>query len=88
MGAEPHFLGDGIRRAYEARASGPPLYGYSQESLLARRQILQAAFDTLLNPDSRRDYNRGLLENTDLTVVTDVPWDKVHTLFLIISVSM
>ncbi|GAB2240796.1 hypothetical protein Droror1_Dr00021314 [Drosera rotundifolia] len=36
LGAEPHFLGDGIRRAFEARASRPPQYGYSQNTLVSR----------------------------------------------------
>lgn len=77
MGAEGHFLGDGIRRAYEARVSKPPQYGYSQDALVSRRQILQAACETLSDTSSRRDYNLGLSDNVEETVVIDVPFDKV-----------
>lgn len=77
LGAESHFLGDGIRRAYDARASKPPQYGYSDEALISRRQILQAACETLANPSSRREYNQGLAEDEFDTVLTQVPWDKV-----------
>ncbi|KAK6938912.1 ARC6, IMS domain [Dillenia turbinata] len=77
LGAETHYLGDGIRRAYEARVSKPPQYGFSQDTLISRRQILQAACETLANPKSRREYNQGLANDEDLTVLTDVPWDKV-----------
>ncbi|CAL5349351.1 unnamed protein product [Camellia sinensis] len=77
LGAEMHFLGDGIRRAYEARVSKPPQYGYSQDVLIGRRQILQAACETLSNPRSRREYNQGLAEDEFDTILTDVPWDKV-----------
>ncbi|KAI3432032.1 uncharacterized protein J3R85_007697 [Psidium guajava] len=77
LGAEPHFLGDGIRRAYEARASKPPQYGFSSEALISRRQILQAACETLAKPSSRRDYNQGLAEDAKETILTQVPWDKV-----------
>ncbi|KAG0459032.1 hypothetical protein HPP92_022160 [Vanilla planifolia] len=77
LGAETHFLLDGIRRAYEARVSKPPLDGFSQEALIGRRQILQAAFDTLSNPTTREDYNCRLLEDADSTLIFQVPWDKV-----------
>lgn len=77
LGAEAHFLGDGIRRAYEARASKPPQYGYSHEALISRRQILQAACETLANTRSRREYNEGLAEDEFDTILTQVPWDKV-----------
>ncbi|XP_077246462.1 chaperone DnaJ-domain superfamily protein [Tasmannia lanceolata] len=77
LGAETHFLGDGIRRAYDAKISRPPQDGFSQEALISRRQILQAACDTLSDPRSRGDYNQGLLEDEDATLLTDVPWDKV-----------
>lgn len=77
LGAETHFLGDGIRRAFEARVSKPPQYGFSTEALIARRQILQAACDTLSNPTSRSDYNIGLADDPDSTLITHVPWDKV-----------
>lgn len=77
LGAESHFLGDGIRRAYEARVSKPPPYGFSDDALISRRQILQAACETLTNPSSRRDYNRGLVEDELGTIFTQVPWDKV-----------
>nr|GMD84778.1 protein ACCUMULATION AND REPLICATION OF CHLOROPLASTS 6, chloroplastic [Ipomoea batatas] len=77
LGAEPHFLGDGIRRAYEARISKPPQYGYSHEALISRRQILQAACETLADPSSRRDYNQGLANHEFDTILTQVPWDKV-----------
>ncbi|XP_064961474.1 protein ACCUMULATION AND REPLICATION OF CHLOROPLASTS 6, chloroplastic-like [Musa acuminata AAA Group] len=77
LGAETHLLGDGIRRAFEARVSKPPQYGYSQDTLIGRRQILQAAFDTLFDPSSREDYNRSIVEDPDSTITTYVPWDKV-----------
>lgn len=77
LGAESHFLGDGIRRCYEARVSKPPPYGFSDDVLISRRQILQAACETLMNPSSRRDYNRGLVEDELGTIFTQVPWDKV-----------
>ncbi|CAL1355714.1 unnamed protein product [Linum trigynum] len=77
LGAETHFLGDGIRRAYEARVSKPPAYGFSQEALISRRQILQAACETLANFNSRREYNHGLIDDEEDTVLTQVPWDNV-----------
>lgn len=70
-------MGDGIRRSCETRLSNPPVYGYSPEALLARRQILQAACNTLVDPDTRGDYNRGLVEDPSSILATDVPWDKV-----------
>lgn len=70
-------MGDGIRRAFEARVSKPPQLGFSQEALVGRRQILQAACDTLSNAGSRADYNRGLVDDTGSTLTTNVPWDKV-----------
>lgn len=72
-----HFLGDGIRRAYEARVSKPPQYGYSEEVLISRREILQGASETLSNPRSRREYNQGIAEDEFDTILTQVPWDKV-----------
>lgn len=77
LGAEPHFLGDGIRRCYDARITKPPQYGYSQEALIGRRQILQAACETLANSTSRREYNQGLAQQDFDTILTPVPWDKV-----------
>ncbi|KAJ0026305.1 hypothetical protein Pint_09068 [Pistacia integerrima] len=77
LGAETHFLGDGIRRAYDARVSKPPQYGFSQEALISRRQILQGACETLANSSSRREYNQGLVDDVDETILTQVPWEKV-----------
>lgn len=77
LGAETHFLGDGIKRAYEARVSKPPQYGFSQDALISRRQILQAAYETLANASSRREYNQGLAEAQEETILSQVPWDKV-----------
>ncbi|KAG7604642.1 Protein ACCUMULATION AND REPLICATION OF CHLOROPLASTS 6 [Arabidopsis thaliana] len=77
LGAQTHFLTDGIRRAFEARVSKPPQFGFSDDALISRRQILQAACETLSNPRSRREYNEGLLDDEEATVITDVPWDKV-----------
>ncbi|XWS24442.1 hypothetical protein CRYUN_Cryun28dG0102600 [Craigia yunnanensis] len=77
LGAETHFLGDGIKRAYEARVSKPPQYGFSQDTLISRRQILQAACETLANHGSRRNYNQGLVDDERDTIITQVPWDKV-----------
>ncbi|XP_006646807.2 protein ACCUMULATION AND REPLICATION OF CHLOROPLASTS 6, chloroplastic [Oryza brachyantha] len=77
LGAEPHFLGDGIRRAFEARIAKPPLYGYSTDALVGRRQMLQIAHDTLMNQNSRTQYDRALSENRQETLTMDVAWDKV-----------
>ncbi|CAN1127174.1 Protein ACCUMULATION AND REPLICATION OF CHLOROPLASTS 6, chloroplastic [Linum perenne] len=77
LGAETHFLGDGIRRAYQDRVSKPPAYGFSQDALISRSQILQAACDTLANFSSRREYNNGLIDDEEDTVLTQVPWDNV-----------
>lgn len=77
LGAETHFLGDGIRRAYEARVSKPPQYGFSQETLISRRLILQAACETLADHTSRREYNQSLSDDEDGTILTQVPFDKV-----------
>ncbi|TYH17565.1 hypothetical protein ES288_A05G200600v1 [Gossypium darwinii] len=77
LGAETHFLGDGIRRAYEARVSKPPQYGFSQDTIVSRRQILLAACETLSNPGSRRNYNQGLVDDEHDTIITQVPWNKV-----------
>ncbi|KAE9586147.1 putative DnaJ domain-containing protein [Lupinus albus] len=77
LGAETHFLGDGIRRAYEARFSKPPQYAFSNDALISRRQILQAACETLADPASRREYNQGLVDDEDGTVLTQVPFHKV-----------
>ncbi|XP_048226801.1 protein ACCUMULATION AND REPLICATION OF CHLOROPLASTS 6, chloroplastic isoform X2 [Ricinus communis] len=77
LGAETHFLGDGIKRAYSARLSKPPQSGFSEETLISRRQIIQAACETLANPQSRREYNQGLLDDELDTIITQVPWDKV-----------
>uniref|UniRef100_A0A2P2JV25 Uncharacterized protein MANES_18G017200 n=1 Tax=Rhizophora mucronata TaxID=61149 RepID=A0A2P2JV25_RHIMU len=77
LGAETHFLGDGIKRAYEARVSKPPPHGFSQDALISRRQILQAACETLADPKSRIEYNQGLIDDDPNTTITQVPWDKV-----------
>lgn len=87
LGAEAHFLGDGIRRAYEGRVSKPPQYGFTQDALIARRQILQAACDTLSDPDSRRDYNLGLSDAYEETTLFEVPFDKAclcHYLYAVL----
>ncbi|KAK7280711.1 hypothetical protein RJT34_25778 [Clitoria ternatea] len=77
LGAESHFLGDGIRRAYEAKFSKPPQYAFSNEALISRRQILQAACETLADPASRREYNQGLIDDEDNAILTEIPFDKV-----------
>ena len=77
LGAETHFLSDGIRRSYEARVSKPPQHGFSQDALLSRRQILMAACETLVTSGLRREYNQSLAEDEEGTVITQVPWDKV-----------
>ncbi|CAI8606536.1 unnamed protein product [Vicia faba] len=78
LGAETHFLGDGIRRAYEAKFSKPPQYAFSNEALISRRQILQAACETLADPASRREYNQSLVDDDeDSSILTDIPFDKV-----------
>lgn len=77
LGAETHFLGDGIKRAYEARVRKVPHECYSDEALTGRRQILHSACDTLANPRSRGDYNQGLIENEAETLMREVPWNKV-----------
>ncbi|CAL5205854.1 unnamed protein product [Lathyrus oleraceus] len=78
LGAETHFLGDGIRRAYEAKFSKPPQYAFSNEALISRRQILQAACETLADPASRREYNQSLVDDDeDSSILTEIPFDKV-----------
>ncbi|CAM0947477.1 unnamed protein product [Alopecurus aequalis] len=77
LGAEPHFLGDGVKRAFEARTAKPPQYGYSTDALVGRRQILQIAHDTLTDQSSRTEYDRALSENRDAALTLDVAWDKV-----------
>lgn len=81
LGAETHFLGDGIRRAYEAKFSKPPQYAFSNEALISRRQILQAACETLADPASRREYNQSLVDDEDedeeSSILTEIPFDKV-----------
>uniref|UniRef100_A0A0D9VBJ1 Uncharacterized protein n=1 Tax=Leersia perrieri TaxID=77586 RepID=A0A0D9VBJ1_9ORYZ len=77
LGAEPHFLADGIRRAFEARIAKPPLYGFSTDALLGRRQMLQIAHDTLTNQIPRTEYDRALSENREEALTMDVTWDKV-----------
>ncbi|KAL6348685.1 hypothetical protein AAG906_019384 [Vitis piasezkii] len=52
-----------------------PLHFY--QALISRRQILQAACETLANPRSKREYNQGLAEDEVETIITQVPWDKV-----------
>lgn len=78
LGAEPHSLGDGVRRAFEARIAKPPQYGYSTDALVGRRQMLQIAHDTLTNQRSRTEYDRALSENRDAAITMDVAWDKVR----------
>lgn len=78
LGAETHFLGDGIKRAYEARVSKQPQYGFSQDALISRRQILQAACETLADSKSRIEYNQRLIDDEQDTIITEVPWDKVN----------
>ncbi|XP_058725345.1 protein ACCUMULATION AND REPLICATION OF CHLOROPLASTS 6, chloroplastic [Vicia villosa] len=78
LGAETHFLGDGIRRAYEAKFSKLPQYAFSNEALISRRQILQAACETLADPASRREYNQSIVDNVDdSSFLTEIPFDKV-----------
>lgn len=77
-------MGDGIRRAYEARISKPPQYGFSPDALISRRQILQAACETLANASSRREYNQGLADDHADTILTEVPWDKVPGALLVL----
>ncbi|KAL2976128.1 hypothetical protein AAZX31_14G201200 [Glycine max] len=77
LGAEPHFLGDGIRRAYEAKFSKPPQYAFSNDALISRRQILQAACETLADPTSRREYNQSLVDDEEAAILTQIPFDKV-----------
>lgn len=80
LGAEDHFLSESIKRCYEDRVSKPPLYGYSQDALISRRQILQAACETLAKPSSRREYNQHLAEDELDAILTQVPWDNVIVL--------
>ncbi|GLJ43808.1 hypothetical protein SUGI_0912070 [Cryptomeria japonica] len=77
LGAETHFLGDGIKRAYEAKVRDVPHDDYSNEAMMGRRQILQTACDTLANPRSRGEYNEGLIEDEAGTLMREVPWNKV-----------
>ena len=81
LGAETHFLADGIRRAYEARVSKQPQFGFSENALISRRQILEAACETLVNPRSKREYNQSLVEDEFDTIITQVPFDNVIYMF-------
>ncbi|CAA6656375.1 unnamed protein product [Spirodela intermedia] len=72
LGADTHFLSDGIRRAFEVKCSTPPLDGFSQDALLARRQILQAACDTLSNPGTVPGVLCLLQESGEAEVVIQV----------------
>lgn len=78
LGAEAHFLADGIKRAYDARVSKRPQYGFSSDALIGRRQILNVALDSLSNPQTRIEYTRGILEDRDATIVVDMTWDEVN----------
>ncbi|OIW03521.1 hypothetical protein TanjilG_31034 [Lupinus angustifolius] len=77
LGAETHFLSDGIRRAYEAKFSKTPQYAFSDDALISRRQILEAACETLVDPASRREYNQSLIDDKNGTILTEVPFHKV-----------
>lgn len=77
LDAETHFLADGIRRSYDAKFSKPPQYAFSDDALISRRQILQAACETLTDPAYRREYNQALIEDEDSAVLTEIPFDKV-----------
>jgi hypothetical protein len=81
LGAEVHFLADGIKRAFDARSSKRPQYGFSPDALIGRRQILNVALDTLSNAQTRIEYTRGILEDRDATILVDVTWDKVKSTF-------
>ncbi|WOG97792.1 hypothetical protein DCAR_0417133 [Daucus carota subsp. sativus] len=77
LGAETHFLGDGIKRAYQERLNQQPQFGFSDDALISRRQILDAAFQTLVNPRSKREYNQSLASDEYDTIVTQVPFNNV-----------
>lgn len=77
LGVETHFLGDGIKRAYEERVNQQPQFGFSDDALISRRQILDAACQTLVNPRSKREYNQSLANDEYDTIVTQVPFDNV-----------
>eukprot|EP00249_Psilotum_nudum_P024436 c29182_g4_i2 orf=264-1313(-) len=77
LGAETHFLADAVVRVYEARANNLPEEGFSQDALIARREILRVACDTLADPNLRGDYNQALVEDEAGTLMIDVPWSKV-----------
>jgi hypothetical protein len=77
LGAEAHFLADGIKRAFDVRSSKRPQYGFSPDALIGRCQILNVALDTLSNGQTRIEYTRGILEDRDATILVDVTWDKV-----------
>ncbi|KAK6115258.1 hypothetical protein DH2020_007527 [Rehmannia glutinosa] len=66
-----------IKKKRDVGFEAAPQYGYSDDALISRRQILQAACETLANPGSRREYNEGLADDEFDTIITQVPWDKV-----------
>jgi hypothetical protein len=50
--------------------------------LISRRQILQAACETLADPASRREYNQSLIDDDeDSSILTEIPFDKVSFQF-------
>lgn len=67
LNAESHFLGDRIRRCYEARSLKPHQSEYNDDALITQRQVLQAACEILTNPNSKREYDELN------TILTDVP---------------
>ncbi|KAI7747331.1 hypothetical protein M8C21_016614 [Ambrosia artemisiifolia] len=73
LGAKQHIIGDGIVKCYEDRVTKPPQYGYSDDVLVSRKQILMAACETLSNPSLRKEYDDDEVDN----IVVDVPWDNV-----------
>lgn len=82
LGAEAHYLADGIKRSFDARSSKRPQYGFSPDALIGRRQILNVALDALSNSQTRIEYTRGILDDRDATILVDVTWDKVNNYIL------
>lgn len=65
-------------RAFDSRIDNSPRQGFSQLALLARLEILRGARDSLADPEIRAEYNQGLAEDEEDTLILDVPLSKVR----------
>jgi len=75
-------------RAFDSRIDNSPRQGFSQLALLARLEILRGARDSLADPEIRAEYNQGLAEDEEDTLILDVPLSKVRIVSFIGRVSL